>query len=143
MGDGQTDRPTDGTAGPLRRSDQRIVALGALVGLATVAVWWAVHGGGRGDLVEIDRAAAYEVTFTLDINQAQWPEFAQLPRVGETLARRIVDERNRGGPFASVDDLEMRIWGIGPKTVQEIREHLRPTAENGRPPDDLPTEPRR
>jgi competence protein ComEA len=74
--------------------------------------------------VEIDRleAAAYE--FQLDINRAAWVEWMQLEDIGETLARRIVADRETNGPFRSIDDLN-RVSGIGPKTLDAIRPHLR------------------
>jgi competence protein ComEA len=49
----------------------------------------------------------------------------QLPGIGETLAHRIVETRETGGPFPSPDDLR-RVRGIGPKKLEEIRPYLRP-----------------
>jgi len=63
--------------------------------------------------------------FLVDVNAAEWPELAQLPEVGETLARRIVDSRQQEGPFLDHDDLR-RVRGIGPKTLETIRPYLLP-----------------
>lgn len=49
----------------------------------------------------------------LDINTATAAELETLPGVGPSTAAAIVDDRERNGPFASVDDLE-RVRGIGP-----------------------------
>jgi competence protein ComEA len=108
----------------LRRADQ--VAVGAMVVLALMAMvgWWAVHGGWRGQLIEIERADPLAVRFEVDINSADWPELLQLPGVGPTLAQRIVQSRQAGGPFADNDDLR-RVRGIGPKTMEQIRPYLR------------------
>lgn len=55
----------------------------------------------------------------IDLNRASAAELELLPRVGPRLAERIVEERERGGPFRSVGDLE-RVRGIGPRTVERI-----------------------
>ncbi len=108
----------------LRRADQ--VAVAALIASAAVAMagWWAVHGGWQGRLIEIDRADPLAVHFEVDINAADWPELLQLPGIGPTLAHRIVESRQIGGPFADKDDLR-RVRGIGPKTLEQIRPYLR------------------
>lgn len=67
---------------------------------------------------------AESYVYQIDINQATWSEWAQLPGIGETLARRIVAERESDGPFKSIDDLR-RVKGIGAKTLEKMRPHLR------------------
>lgn len=112
----------------LRRADQ--AAVGGLVGLAlvTMAGWWVAHGGGRGGLVEFERLPRRTAQFTVDVNSAQWPELSQLPGVGESLARRIVESREREGPFADHQELR-RVRGIGPRTLERIAPYLRPLPE--------------
>jgi competence protein ComEA len=56
----------------------------------------------------------------IDLNRAQARELTLLPGVGAVLARRIVENRNRLGPFESVDALA-RVDGIGDKTIERIR----------------------
>ena len=109
----------------LRRADQAAVAALVLLGLASIGGWWVAHGGCRGRLVEIDRAAPLRAEFQVDLNEADWPELVQLPGIGETLARRIVESRDRDGRFLDHEDLE-RVRGIGPKTLYRIRPYLRP-----------------
>ena len=60
-----------------------------------------------------------------DNNQAQWFELAELPDVGETLARRIVESRTIAGPFKDHNDLR-RVRGIGPLTLEKIQPYLLP-----------------
>lgn len=112
----------------LRRADQAVVAGLVLVGLASMAGWWIAHGGGRGRLVEIDGAERRTAEFQVDLNEAEWPELAQLPGIGETLARRIVESRSREGPFRDHDDLQ-RVRGIGPKKLERVRPYLSPIPE--------------
>lgn len=59
----------------------------------------------------------------LDLNAAAWFELDALPGVGETLARRIVEDRERRGPFASLDDLA-RVPGISDASLSRWRPFL-------------------
>ena len=113
----------------LRRADQAGVAALVLLGLASIGGWWVAHGGCRGRLVEIDRAEPRTAQFQVDLNAADWPELAQLPGIGETLARRIVESRDREGRFLDHEDLE-RVRGIGPKTLDRVRPYLRPMPQH-------------
>lgn len=83
------------------------------------------------------RAAPLPVTsyrLTFNPNDAPWWELTVLPRIGESLAKRIVAFRSStiadaasadGGQaaFTRADDLA-RVHGIGPKTVARLRSHL-------------------
>jgi competence protein ComEA len=55
----------------------------------------------------------------LDINHATVEQIARLPGVGPSLARRIVDERDRIGRFDSPDGLR-GILGLGRKKVTAL-----------------------
>ena len=55
----------------------------------------------------------------LDLNAAPTSALERLPGIGPRLARRIVEERERTGPFRSAQDLR-RVRGIGPKTVETL-----------------------
>ena len=110
----------------LRRADQACVAALVLASVGTIGFYWLWHGGQRGRLIEIDRATPLaDITFQVDVNRAEWPELALLPGVGESLARRIVDARERNGLFASHEDLR-RVKGIGPRTLDRLRPYLQP-----------------
>lgn len=56
----------------------------------------------------------------IDVNRATAAELAVLPGVGPRLAERIVEDRERRGLFASLDDLQ-RVSGIGPATLERLR----------------------
>jgi competence protein ComEA len=64
-----------------------------------------------------------QIGFKLDVNRADWPEWTQLPRIGETLARRIVESRDEGGLFQAHEDLT-HVSGIGPRTLANMRPYL-------------------
>jgi competence protein ComEA len=118
---------TPGTASHplLKRADQAAVATLVAFALVGMSVYWFAQGGHRGELIEIDRAAPLTARFLVDINSAEWPELAELPDIGETLARRIVESRAAAGRFADHDDL-LRVRGIGPLTLEKLRPYLLP-----------------
>ncbi len=57
---------------------------------------------------------------TIDLNRATTVELACLPGIGPALARRIVDAREAGGPFARVDELG-RVRGMTVRKVEKLR----------------------
>jgi competence ComEA-like helix-hairpin-helix protein len=59
----------------------------------------------------------------LDLNRASAEEISRLPGVGPSLARRIVEERDRRGRFETSDNLR-GILGMGPKKLAALREHV-------------------
>jgi len=109
----------------LRRADQAGVAVLVAAGLISTIAWWVVQGGLRGRVIEVDQAEPKTARFDVDLNTADWPELTLLPGVGESLARRIVESRQKDGPFADHDELR-RVRGIGPKTLENLRPYLRP-----------------
>ena len=109
----------------LHRTDQVVVATVLAVALVAMAAYWIVRGGHRGELIEIDRAEPLDPHFLVDINDADWPELIQLPEVGEVLAERIVTSRRTAGPFRDHADL-MRVDGIGPRTLEQVKPYLMP-----------------
>lgn len=61
--------------------------------------------------------------YRVEVNTSGWVAWTQLPGIGETLARRIVTDREERGPFRSVEDVA-RVRGIGPKTLDKLRPYL-------------------
>ena len=59
----------------------------------------------------------------LDLNQASAAELAQVPGITQTLAERIVAQRNRLGGFSKLEDLRA-VKGIGPVTLKRLRPSL-------------------
>lgn len=56
----------------------------------------------------------------INVNTASAAELEGLPGIGPVLAARIVADRERNGPFRSVDDLD-RVAGIGPAMLARLR----------------------
>jgi competence protein ComEA len=104
----------------LTESGQQLIAAVVLAGGMWLLGRFALHSNRETALVDYSPAVRQPVQFVIDINRASWPEFAQLPGVGETLARRIVAHRQKWGEFTSVEQLG-EIPGIGNKTLARMR----------------------
>ena len=61
---------------------------------------------------------------TLDINTASESELTQLPGVGPSLARRIVEYRQANGPFTAADDIQ-NVSGVGPSKFAKMEPFIR------------------
>jgi len=93
---------------------QRIAAFGLAVVLALVASTGVALAEGKAK-----PAPAAKV----NINTASVEQLASLPGVGEKLAARIVEYRQKAGAFKSAHEL-MNVKGIGEKNLQRIESHL-------------------
>jgi competence protein ComEA len=72
---------------------------------------------------DINRATSVSSFAGFDINRATEAEWDELPGIGPSKARAIVEDRERNGPFRSIDDLA-RVKGIGPKLLERLREAI-------------------
>lgn len=57
----------------------------------------------------------------IDVNRASETELTALRGIGPALARRIVEYRERNGPFRSVEEL-VQVRGIGPAKLEGFRD---------------------
>jgi competence protein ComEA len=73
---------------------------------------------------DLDSPRVEPSTPLVDVNRAQIKELEQITGVGPVLASRIVAFRQRLGPFRRPEDL-LRVPGIGPAVLQEIRTQVR------------------
>lgn len=64
----------------------------------------------------------------VNINSADSSQLSLLPRVGPSVAQRIVDYRKENGPFKKSEDL-MLVQGIGEKTFQLIKPYIATAGE--------------
>jgi competence ComEA-like helix-hairpin-helix protein len=72
---------------------------------------------------EAPKEAPKEASKRVNINSADSSQLSMLPRVGPSVADRIVDFRKDNGPFKKPEDL-MLVQGIGEKTFQLIRPYV-------------------
>jgi competence protein ComEA len=68
----------------------------------------------------------------LELNTATAEQLKELRGVGPRTAQIIVQERNRAGPFESLEDLSDRVRGIGPKRLQALQAAGLRVSEAGR-----------
>ena len=64
---------------------------------------------------EVEKAS--EDVVKININKASADELTQLKGIGPSYAERIVQYREKHGPFERAEDI-MKIPGIGPKTLE-------------------------
>ncbi len=62
----------------------------------------------------------------LDLNAATFQELEALKGIGPALAQKILDYRQKNGPFRKVEDL-LAIVGIGPLNFEHIRTQVKVT----------------
>ena len=68
-------------------------------------------------------AAAAAAPGLVNINSAGADELMGLSGVGEATAQAIIQERERGGPFTSIEDI-MRVPGIGEKKFERMKDSI-------------------
>ena len=68
-------------------------------------------------------AQAKETGSKININTATVAELQELPRIGEQVARRIVEYREQNGKFKRIEEL-MKIKGIGEKTFLQLKDRI-------------------
>ncbi len=77
-------------------------------------------GGAGGESGRATLAALFEQPRPVDLNTATLRELAGLPGIGMTRARRILEDRDARGRYATLADLD-RVPGIGPGTINRLR----------------------
>ncbi len=68
-------------------------------------------------------AAAAAPAGVVNVNTATTQQLELLPRVGPSVAQRIVDYRKENGKFGSLDDL-MLVRGIGEASFAQLKPYL-------------------
>lgn len=64
----------------------------------------------------------------VNVNSADASQLALLPRVGPSIAQRIVEYRKQNGPFKKPEDL-MLVRGIGEKTYELLKPYVATSGE--------------
>ncbi len=60
----------------------------------------------------------------MNVNTATQAQLELLPGVGPALAQRIIADREKNGRYTAIEQLD-RVKGIGPKTIEKLRPHIR------------------
>jgi competence protein ComEA len=111
-------------AAPLMDGQQFVVPRVGERLTSTVPSLGSVEGGQSAGDTGINPGVNLGAPLLVDLNQATVAELDQLPGVGPSTARAIIDHRTRNGPFASVDDL-LAVRGIGPAKLAELKPFVR------------------
>jgi competence protein ComEA len=89
------------------------LVIGAVFAIIIVSAAISSRGSNRSASVQVPTAV-------VNVNRASLVELRALPHVSEAVAQAIVD----GRPYSSADDL-IRVYGIGPKTLEGIRPYVK------------------
>ncbi len=81
-----------------------------------------VAAAGSADLLAAQDGARDRVE-KVDINKATAEELIALPGIGPALADRIIQFRERNGPFERIEDL-LKVQGIGEKSLARLRDFI-------------------
>ena len=68
-------------------------------------------------------AAAAESAGVVNINAATAAQLELLPRIGPSVAQRIVEHREQNGKFESIEDL-MLVRGVGERTFALLKPYV-------------------
>jgi len=69
------------------------------------------------------KQAADSKSVKVNINTAGVDQLVKLPRIGEKIAKRIIEFRKKNGKFKKIQDL-MKVKGIGEKTFKKFEKML-------------------
>ena len=59
----------------------------------------------------------------ININTADTSELEKLPRIGPALSQRIIDYRDKNGPFKDIKDIK-KVSGIGDKMFENLKDKI-------------------
>lgn len=77
----------------------------------------------RNSTIEIDLESEEEFEYPLNLNTATQAALESLPGIGPVKAAEIIAYREKIGAFFSIEEL-LNVKGIGPATLESIREYL-------------------
>jgi competence protein ComEA len=89
---------------------------------------------GQYQLARMGGSQLLTLGLALDLNQATREDLIALPGIGPVMAERILDYRQKHGPFRRLKDLE-QVPGIGPKKLEQIKPYLILGGQGAEPPN--------
>jgi competence protein ComEA len=108
------------TRARVHKEDSMVRLLASLAVAATLVAQPAAQTAQRAAAA---RAEAKPAAATINLNTATAAELEKLPGIGQKVAARIVEYRQKNGPFKKVEEL-MNVQGIGEKSFLQFRSQL-------------------
>jgi competence protein ComEA len=99
--------------------------------LILVAVLFALQA--HAQQTPVPAAAAANAAVMINLNTASSTELQTLPGIGEKTAARIIEHRQKNGPFKKIEEL-MNVPGIGEKVFLKLKPQLTVAAKPGETP---------
>ncbi|MBN1309158.1 MAG: ComEA family DNA-binding protein [Chitinispirillaceae bacterium] len=100
------------------RGDDGVVTTAGVQNSVVAAPETSFSGG-----TEPSGAAVSRVDACINVNSASADELTALPGIGPVIAGRMIDFREKNGPFARLADLDM-VKGIGPATLRKLEKKV-------------------
>jgi comEA protein len=105
---------------PFTKEDRMLRLLTLLAAIAFFAAHPAAQAAQK---AAATRTEAKPAAASINLNTATAAELEKLPGIGQKVAARIVEYRQKHGPFKKVEEL-MNVQGIGEKSFLQFRNQL-------------------
>jgi competence protein ComEA len=99
---------------------------GRMFGLTIIIIMFALsasltfaQGTAKSEAAKADVQSAAKI----NINKATVEQFTELKGVGESYAKKIVEYREKNGPFKKIEDIK-EVKGIGDKLFEKIKDQI-------------------
>jgi competence protein ComEA len=117
-----------GRLGLILRRHEQIALFGLLIVCSVILSSYFLHLHlMHNNIIDVDDMDYQAAAYSVDINQAAWPELANIPNIGEKLAKAIIEYRETHGDFSDLGQLN-EVPGIGPAKLERLKEYVLPIA---------------
>jgi competence protein ComEA len=96
--------------------------LGPAILILTFAFFASLAFGQAPAKADITKTAA-QVASKININKATVEQLMELKGIGESYAKKIVEYREKNGPFKKIEDIQ-EVKGIGSKLFEAIKDQI-------------------
>ena len=103
--------------------------LGSIIALSFLAIGYPQHAAAQSSTRSTAKPA---VTSAININTASANELQALPGIGAKTATRILEYRQKNGPFKKVEEL-MNVRGVGEKNFLKLKAQITVAPKADRP----------